>query len=611
MARPRRPKNVAPATWGRSPPLGWLLAAAALLAQVRDWVEVRLILGKPEAPQPDPRRTRALRSVLRLLGLGLWALTTVRLVTTYSGPMPRVDALSVWGVSAVGFLLGLLLWSLPRTRLQVEHLSAAVVIGIALPVLYLNITGTRRSGDLLTAYIVAAVFAAALLPVRTATAAALLATIAAVVPLVAGWTAYYGRSLLVLVSVIGLLTYIHARILGTLRADKRELEHQRGEMEESFVATISALAASIFAKDRSVEAHSRGTATLAVAVGRRLGLQGQELRLLEYAALLHDVGKVGIPGYLLSKPTPLTTEELAAIRQHPVIAERILSSVPALAPICPVIRAQYEQWNGTGYPDGLAGDAIPIGARVIHACAAYNAMASDRPYRPARESEEIVRELREQAGRQFDPAIVEALVRVVESGEVGSVASQSSQRVEGRESSRAWTQQLEGLGGLGSRLGLESSVEGICRVVGETIVSLMSCDQCRIFLMDDDHTELRVIYLTQADREEYRAITAEGLSVKVGQGITGWVAESGRGVVVGDAERHAKALHIDNTAFIRESMVAAPVIHKAQVLGVIVVTRLGLNQYSRDHLRLLMVLANQMATSIINARLIERFESVA
>jgi hypothetical protein len=315
-------------------------------------------------------------AVLRFLGLGLWAITTVRLVTTYNGPSLRIDPLSLWGVSAVGFLLGLILWSLPQTRLQVEQLSAAVVIGIALPVLYLSITGTRRSGDLLTAYVVAAVCAAALLPVRTAAAAAVLATIAAVFPLAAGWTAYYGRSLLVLIAVIGLLTYVYARILGSLRAEKLRLERQRGEMEESFVATISALAASIFAKDRSVEAHSRGTATLAVAVGRRLGLRGQELRLLEYAALLHDVGKVGIPGYLLSKPTPLTTEELAAIREHPVIAERILSNVPALAPICPVIRAQYEQWNGSGYPDGLAGDAIPIGARVIHACAAYNAMAS-------------------------------------------------------------------------------------------------------------------------------------------------------------------------------------------------------------------------------------------
>ena len=133
-------------------------------------------------------------------------------------------------------------------------------------------------------------------------------------------------------------------------------------------------------------------------MGHRLGLEDEALRFLEYGALLHDIGKIGIPGYVLNKPGALDEEETAIMREHPVIGERIVASVPFLSRIRPIVRAEHERWDGHGYPDGLKAEQIPIEARIIHACDAFQAMSSDRPYRRARPRDWILNEIAAQAG---------------------------------------------------------------------------------------------------------------------------------------------------------------------------------------------------------------------
>jgi len=281
------------------------------------------------------------------------------------------------------------------------------------------------------------------------------------------------------------------------------------------------------------------------------------------------------------------------IRQHPVIAERILSVVPALAPITPVIRAQYERWNGSGYPDGLAGRAIPLGARILHVCTAFHAMASDRPYRQAMSREEILAELRQQAGKQFDPRAVDALAVVVQAGEVEPISPRA--RSDGTLSTpREWVQQLASLEGLGNRLGSEQSVDHICRAVAETVSAMLPMDQCGILLVAEDGQRLLPAYLSRSERAEAAELPPVG-ETTIGEGIAGSVAETKRGVVSGDAARHPKATLFRRT---NESMVAAPVVFKDELLGVIVVSRVGLNQYTGDHLRLLTILANQLLSLI-------------
>ncbi|HEV2927746.1 MAG TPA: diguanylate cyclase, partial [Propionibacteriaceae bacterium] len=154
-------------------------------------------------------------------------------------------------------------------------------------------------------------------------------------------------------------------------------------------------------------------ARLVVAVAERMGLPHDEHTQLRQAAELHDVGKLGIPEELLHKPDPLDDEEWAFVRRHPLIGERIIGAAPALAPAARLVRSTHERFDGSGYPDGLAGDQIPLGARVIAVCDAFTAMTSPRPHAPQRTVPEAISELRQAAGTQFDPTVVDAFSELV------------------------------------------------------------------------------------------------------------------------------------------------------------------------------------------------------
>jgi diguanylate cyclase (GGDEF)-like protein len=163
-------------------------------------------------------------------------------------------------------------------------------------------------------------------------------------------------------------------------------------------------------------AHLTDVAALAAAVARRLDLAPDRVSEVERAAELHDLGKIAIPDGILSKPTVLDDAEWEFMRRHPVIGERILGAAPSLLPLAPLVRSSHERIDGKGYPDGLKGDAIPLGARIIFVCDAFDAMTSERPYRSAMSAELALEELRRCSGTQFDAAIVEALCAVVLSG---------------------------------------------------------------------------------------------------------------------------------------------------------------------------------------------------
>lgn len=185
------------------------------------------------------------------------------------------------------------------------------------------------------------------------------------------------------------------------------------ELNEAYAATIAVLADAIQAKDAYTRGHCEGVSKLAVEVGRRLELGEEQLQQVRYAALLHDVGKIGIPDGILLKPSKLMAEEFMIIQKHPQIGRDIVARVAALSGLGDVILHHHEKWDGSGYPEGLAGEGIPLISRIVGAVDAFDAMTSPRPYRSPVESAIAVEELRRCAGSQFDPHIVELVADIV------------------------------------------------------------------------------------------------------------------------------------------------------------------------------------------------------
>ncbi len=185
-------------------------------------------------------------------------------------------------------------------------------------------------------------------------------------------------------------------------------------LEGAYLGTAEALAAAVESKDSYTPGHSRTVVSWAQKVGARLGLDEHELKTLRFAAIFHDIGKVAVPETILNKRGPLTPAERREIERHTVVGERILSTVDFLKDALPLVRHEHERWDGKGYPDGLGGEDIPLGSRIILACDAYSAMINDRPYRPAMSDSQAGAELLAGAGTQFDERVVAALLQLLE-----------------------------------------------------------------------------------------------------------------------------------------------------------------------------------------------------
>jgi putative nucleotidyltransferase with HDIG domain len=184
------------------------------------------------------------------------------------------------------------------------------------------------------------------------------------------------------------------------------IREARDNLHRAYVEFVGSLASALDARDRYTAGHSRRVSELACAIARSMNLGPHELDIIRIGALLHDIGKIGIADSVLQNPGKLTNEEFALIQQHPTIGRRILEGVQGFQDYLAIVELHHENWNGTGYPWGLRGEATPLGPRIVHVADAYDAMTSDRPYRRGMSPEQAIRVLRQYAGTQFDPAIV-------------------------------------------------------------------------------------------------------------------------------------------------------------------------------------------------------------
>jgi HD-GYP domain-containing protein (c-di-GMP phosphodiesterase class II) len=215
---------------------------------------------------------------------------------------------------------------------------------------------------------------------------------------------------------IGDLAYTFNHMSRELASYDSENRRLIAALEQGYLDTIRSLASAIDAKDPYTRGHSQRVSAMAVAIGRQLALPPEELLALEYGGVLHDIGKIGMPDAILSKAAPLTAGERDQAKNHPRIGSEIVAGVSFLAATAPAIRNHHERWDGAGYPDGLAGEAIPLVARIVNAADTWDACTSDRPYQKSFSLEEALAIFARLRGTQIDPAVHDALVAVVRSG---------------------------------------------------------------------------------------------------------------------------------------------------------------------------------------------------
>ncbi|MGQ9731146.1 MAG: HD domain-containing phosphohydrolase [Candidatus Zipacnadales bacterium] len=289
-----------------------------------------------------------------------------------------------------------------------------------------------------------------------------------------------------------------------------------------YLQIVEALSTAIEAKDQGTRLHVRRVQGLAVAVAQRVGLTGPELLAVERGAILHDIGKLGIPDHVLSKPSRLTEEEYRMVQEHPAIGEAVLRPIDFGADVAAIVRHHHEKMDGSGYPDGLVGDQIPMGARVLAVIDVYDALVSDRPYRKAWHSAQAVAYLREHAPAHFDPQVVEALVEVLESGEI----SEQSAPKEEYSASRKFP--------LPHKVPYSSTEAGVywpneqkeLHRLADQLVSSQAVHTCVVYEVDRRNSEIEAVYATGTC-----AAAFERLRIPLGAGPSATVARTGRLVV--------------------------------------------------------------------------------
>ena len=326
-------------------------------------------------------------------------------------------------------------------------------------------------------------------------------------------------------------------VVGRMEDRVRHLD----EVNHMQLATIETLAHAIDAKDQVTHGHIRRVQHLAVALARRLDVTDErELQALEAASLLHDIGKLAVPEFILNKPSSLTPGEFERMKQHARIGAEILSTVSFPFPVVPIVRHHHENWDGTGYPDGLKGDAIPFGARILAVADCFDALTSDRPYRPALSLEEATAILRERSGTMYEPRVVERFVemspallddrRMAGASEAFRSIARTVQTRERPTGEQPRRDEMRAMFELGRTIAGAADPEEALTRAHAALARLMPAATCALFVWDRSGENLVAAFVTGEHRDAVR-----GLTTACGQRLTGWVAANRQTIVNSDA----------------------------------------------------------------------------
>lgn len=297
------------------------------------------------------------------------------------------------------------------------------------------------------------------------------------------------------------------------------VENQERESSRHLCFTIiQALAYAMEASDPNGQGHLECVQKCSLAIGRAMQLGEDDLEALRAAALLHNVGRLGIPEHILNKAGSLTLEEHEKLRTHPVNGARILAPIPFPWPVVPMVRHQAEHWDGSGYPDGLSSTAIPLGARILAVASAYSALRRLRPYRPARSADEAIDEIESRSGAQFDPAVVAAfrsIAHQLRTDDTNSVGEPADARAALNDIAAA-QRETKGLYALAKGLAGALHVEAISETLLAAVREMVACDACVLFLPDESGE-----YLQARAAEGANARQLLGSVARVGSHLTG------------------------------------------------------------------------------------------
>ena len=412
--------------------------------------------------------------------------------------------------------------------------------------------------------------------------------------------------------------YFGLRAYRIVKARFRAEQRRAEQLAELHLATIEALARAIDAKDGTAENHIRRVQLYATAVARELGMANAEVQAVRTAALLHDIGKLAVPEHILSKPGPLTAEEFQKVQAHPQVGADIIAAVPFPYPVAPLIQNHHERWDGRGYPRGLKGDDIPLGARILFLVDYFDALTSNRPYHEAMTFDAAVALIEQEAGKALDPQAVAAFVHVLpqvrseaESAEkerkTGPVDATSAQAMHtDRSKSSVFNDiaiahgEIYALYQIAQTMGTSLGVSDTMALIASKLTSLVPFSACTLFLYDENANLLTCRFATGTDYELMQQLTLKG-----GQGITGWVARNRRPLVnarpSGDLEAAGSPLPTT-----LQSALVCPLLLGERIIGTLAVYHTTPSFYGDDHRRLLDRVCEQAAAVIHNSIVFEQ-----
>jgi diguanylate cyclase (GGDEF)-like protein/putative nucleotidyltransferase with HDIG domain len=457
---------------------------------------------------------------------------------------------------------------------------------------------------------------------------------AAIAALVSSINRFVGWQTSLLVLPVVYWVYRSYRLyLGRLEDEKNHVE----AMASLHLRTIEALALAIDAKDHTTHEHLRRVRVYAVELGKEFGVSGLELEALRAAALLHDIGKLAVPEHILSKPGRLSPEEFEKMKIHPLVGAEILERVQFPYPVVPIVRTHHEKWDGSGYPHGLRGEEIPLGARILSVVDCLDALASHRPYRPALTLDQAMKVVISESGTSFDPRIVERLQkryiefeRIAQSQQVGlrtlskeikverdvapgagfdfgdkhSTAPGAGESTDFLSSIASARQEAQILFELSQDLGSSLSLEETLSVFSVRLKHMIPYDSIAIYVLKGE-----TLVPEYVSGENFRRFSSRELPL--GQGLAGWVAQNRTPILNGNPAMESGC--IDDAARLANlnSALAVPLVGVNGVIGVLALYHSDQYAFTKDHLRILMALSSKVAFSVENALKYKLAESTA